>query len=272
MSKQARRFYAFGPFRLDPGQRVLLREGQAVPLTPKAAETLLVLVENAGHLVEKDELMRRVWPDAFVEEGNLSKNIYTLRKVLGQQDDVREHIETMSKRGYRFVAHVKEVGRESAEAPAHPQSQMRVREIRRLEKATAASVPESGPVALPAASESSLAPQLEPSAPGPVRCGVTEMPSRASDRAPGRTDGFPPAVVSARRWPRGKSEGLAWSLAAIGAVVGTGTYLYTHWHPSSKLTDRDTIVLADFTNTTGDPIFDGALRQGCRRNWSSRRF
>lgn len=99
MSIQPKRFYVFAPFRLDSRERVRLRDGQALPVTPKVAETLLVLVENAGHLVEKDELMRRVWPDAFVEEGNLSKNISTLRKLLGHEDNGREYIKTLSKRG-----------------------------------------------------------------------------------------------------------------------------------------------------------------------------
>jgi hypothetical protein len=80
-----------------------------VPLAPKAVETLLVLVENAGHLVEKAELMQRVWPDAFVEEGNRSRNIYSLRKLLGCGVDGREYVETMPKRGYRFVAEVSEL-------------------------------------------------------------------------------------------------------------------------------------------------------------------
>ncbi len=84
MTLQTKHFYAFGPFRLDSEKRVLVRDGTPVPLAPKAAETLLVLVENAGHLVEKDDLMKRVWPDAFVEEGNLNKNISFLRKVSGR--------------------------------------------------------------------------------------------------------------------------------------------------------------------------------------------
>ena len=69
MSKQMSHLYEFGPFRIDVAERQLLREGEAVPLTPKAFETLLLLVESAGHTVEKDELMRRLWPDTFVEEG-----------------------------------------------------------------------------------------------------------------------------------------------------------------------------------------------------------
>ena len=72
---QIKQFYAFGPFRLDSEKRVLVRDGRPVPLAPKGAEILLVLVENAGHLVDKDNLMKRVWPDAIVEEGNLNKNV-----------------------------------------------------------------------------------------------------------------------------------------------------------------------------------------------------
>jgi pentatricopeptide repeat protein len=119
MTLQAKHFYAFGPFRLDSEKRVLVRDGTPVPLAPKAAEALLVLVENAGRLVDKDDLMKRVWPDAFVEEGNLNKNIFFLRKALGEWDGGREYIETVPKRGYRFVAPVSEVTH--AEAVPHPQ-------------------------------------------------------------------------------------------------------------------------------------------------------
>ena len=109
MSLQGKRFYAFGPFRLDSESRVLVRDGVPVPLGPKVAETLLILVEQAGYLLDKDELMQRVWPDAFVEEGNLNKNIFVLRKLLGEWSGGREYIETVPKRGYRFVAPVEEV-------------------------------------------------------------------------------------------------------------------------------------------------------------------
>ena len=120
MTLQTKHFYAFGPFRLDSEKRVLVRDGTPVPLAPKAAEALLVLVENAGHLVDKDDLMKRVWPDAFVEEGNLNKNIFFLRKVLGEWDGGREYIETVPKRGYRFVAPVSEVTH--AEGDPQPQT------------------------------------------------------------------------------------------------------------------------------------------------------
>src|SRR4051794_1118499 len=108
-SKQARRFYAFGAFRLDADERVLFDErGGVVPLTPKAFDTLLVLVENSGHVIGKEELMRRVWPDSFVEENNLAQNISMLRKALGEDGGGQKYIETVPKRGYRFAAEVRE--------------------------------------------------------------------------------------------------------------------------------------------------------------------
>ncbi len=107
MAKQIKHIYEFGPFRLDATERVLFRDGVPVALTPKALETLLVLVQHSGHLVEKDELMKQVWPDAFVEEGGLTRNISVLRKILnnGQEE---QYIETLPRRGYRFTAAVRE--------------------------------------------------------------------------------------------------------------------------------------------------------------------
>ena len=122
MTLQNKHFYAFGPFRLDSEKRVLVRDGTPVPLAPKAAEALLVLVQNAGRLVDKDDLMKRMWPDAFVEEGNLNKNIFVLRNVLGKWDGGREYIETVPKRGYRFVAPVSEVTHAEGDAQAQTSS------------------------------------------------------------------------------------------------------------------------------------------------------
>jgi TolB-like protein/DNA-binding winged helix-turn-helix (wHTH) protein/Tfp pilus assembly protein PilF len=97
---------SFGPFQIDARDRVLRRDGAELPLTLKAAETLLVLVENAGHVVEKDALLSRVWPGTFVEESTLAQNILTLRKTLGKQASGEEYIGTVPKRGYRFDASV----------------------------------------------------------------------------------------------------------------------------------------------------------------------
>jgi serine/threonine protein kinase len=112
MNMETKHLYAFGPFRLDPEERVLLRDGSPVPLGPKVIETLLLLVQNAGHLVDKDDLMKRVWPDAYVEEGNLNKHVFLLRKALGRWDGGLEYIETVTRRGYRFVATVNRVAEE----------------------------------------------------------------------------------------------------------------------------------------------------------------
>ncbi len=105
MSRLTKHFYEFGPFRLDVKERLVLHEGETVPLTPKAFDMLLALVENSGHLVEKNELMQRLWPDSFVEEGSLAQNISLLRKALGESES-QKFIETVPRRGYRFVARV----------------------------------------------------------------------------------------------------------------------------------------------------------------------
>jgi DNA-binding winged helix-turn-helix (wHTH) protein/TolB-like protein/Flp pilus assembly protein TadD len=103
------RRYGFGPFLLDTGEHLLLRDGQAVPLTIKAFELLTVLVENRGHLVLKEELLRQVWPETAVEENNLTVTISALRKALGEGPADRHYIETVPRRGYRFVAEVRQV-------------------------------------------------------------------------------------------------------------------------------------------------------------------
>ena len=113
MSTHSQHLYEFGPFRLDTVEKVLLRDGEPVPLTPKAFDTLVALVQRGGHLVKKDELMKVVWSDAFVEESNLTNNVYALRKMLGQGDNGRSYIETVPKRGYRFTAPVKELPAET---------------------------------------------------------------------------------------------------------------------------------------------------------------
>jgi DNA-binding winged helix-turn-helix (wHTH) protein/tetratricopeptide (TPR) repeat protein len=103
--------YEFGPYRLDPAEQQLLRNRKAIPLPPKVFATLLVLVQNSGRVVAKDELLERVWPDSFVDESSLAQNISILRKALGEGPGVPKYTETVPKRGYRFVADVKIVGR-----------------------------------------------------------------------------------------------------------------------------------------------------------------
>ena len=99
----------FGPFHLDFERRLLWRGKDLIPLPPKALDTLLVLVHHKSEVVSKDELMKEVWPDAFVEEANLAQNIHILRRVLGETVDEHRYIVTVPGRGYRFVAEVREI-------------------------------------------------------------------------------------------------------------------------------------------------------------------
>jgi len=114
MDKVIERLYEFGPFVLDPGERLLRHGAARMELPPRAFDTLLVLVENSGRLLEKDALMRTVWGDTVVEENNLSQVVYLLRKALRDGEDGSRYIETVPKRGYRFVARVQEIDREIA--------------------------------------------------------------------------------------------------------------------------------------------------------------
>jgi TolB-like protein/tetratricopeptide (TPR) repeat protein len=121
MADRSGRVYRFGRFSLDIDDHSLKRDGAPVQLTPKLFELLATLVENAGRLVDKESLLEKVWPDVAVEEGNLTKGVFTLRQVLGQDEQTR-YIETVSKRGYRFVAPLQDARSPTAEPPVLPDS------------------------------------------------------------------------------------------------------------------------------------------------------
>jgi DNA-binding winged helix-turn-helix (wHTH) protein/tetratricopeptide (TPR) repeat protein len=195
MSAETKVLYEFGKFRCDPREHLLLCEGKPVSLSPKSFDILLTLIRSNGQLLMKDDLMRQVWPDSFVEEANLTVNISALRKVLGETPSGQQYIETVPKRGYRFVAPVKEFRGEGPPAPG----------VQTLE---------------------------------PENRELVVAPS-------------PTASVWLRRW---------WLAAALLLVAVLVSVLVSSRH--AVLTDKDTVVLADFTNSTGDPVFDGALRQG----------
>lgn len=108
MSRSASHFYEFGEFRLYPEERILLRGEESVSLPPKVFEVLVALVENSGRVIEKDELIKRIWPDTFVEEATLAQYIFSLRRVLNAGQGERQFIETVPKRGYRFVLKAQE--------------------------------------------------------------------------------------------------------------------------------------------------------------------
>ena len=109
MSAQTKAVFEFGPFRLDPAERLLLSNEAPVPLPPKAFDALVIMVRGRGRLLGKDELLKAVWPDSFVEESNLTQHVSILRKALREGDDGLKYIETVPRHGYRFVAEVREV-------------------------------------------------------------------------------------------------------------------------------------------------------------------
>lgn len=108
MSDPSHPSYRFGPFALDAGKRLLLRNGEPVAVTPKVMELLLALVEHRDRVLTKDELLKQVWGDTIVEEGGLTRNVSVLRKILGEKPDDHQYIVTVPARGYRFVAEVRE--------------------------------------------------------------------------------------------------------------------------------------------------------------------
>jgi len=128
MSEQNRHIYEFGPFRLDAGRRLLLREGEPVKVFPKEFDTLLALVERSGEELDKDELMQRVWGDTIVEESNLAKNISALRKVLGESPSQHQYIVTVPGQGYRFVAGVRAAAFDEVQVHEHTRAELTIEE------------------------------------------------------------------------------------------------------------------------------------------------
>src|SRR5215213_8817662 len=113
MSLPFKQFYEFGEFRLNPGEKILTCGDAPVELTPKGFELLCVFVENHGRLLEKDELMDKIWADSFVEDSNLTFNIRQLRKILGDDAHDPKYIKTVRRHGYRFIANVRQISEEN---------------------------------------------------------------------------------------------------------------------------------------------------------------
>jgi DNA-binding winged helix-turn-helix (wHTH) protein/tetratricopeptide (TPR) repeat protein len=187
-SRTGKEIYEFGPFRVDPEKQTLLRSDEPIALTPKTFQLLLVLVRRGNEVVTKDELMKSLWPDTFVEETNLTRNIFALRKALGEGEQNR-YIITVPGRGYRFAEEVQLVAEREISIAAASHTTVQVR------------------------------------------------------------------VTETKPW--------AWIAAGVVAVliVAVGAWRLLQAAPA-VLTSKDTIVLADFANSTGDPVFDGTLRQG----------
>ena len=217
-AEKERYFYEFGPFRIDRDRRQLLRENQPVTLQRKTFDVLFVLVENSGKVVSKDDLLKAVWPDAFVEESNLSQHIFVLRKTLSDGVEEKRYIVTVPGRGYRFDERVNVVA---------------VGEIL---------VRQAAPKLTDAPKLADEKDRLVVASHTRSRMLVEEEPTPA---LPAKTKGpWIPLVA----------------LSVVASLTAAAAYLYLHRH--RKLTEKDTIVLADVANNTGDPVFDVALRQG----------
>ena len=193
--------YEFGNFRLNTLERVLESAGQPLSVAPKALDVLIVLIENRGRIVEKEDLMRNVWPDTFVEDNSLAFNISVLRKLLGESGAAPHYIETVPRRGYRFIATVAEV-------------------------------------------ESAL-PRVEAAREQEVKPTLLGTPQNTQETA--TTLG-----KLARKW----------AFVSALLILTAAAILTAHFRRTPKLTETDTIIVADFMNKTGDPVFDGTLHQG----------
>jgi DNA-binding winged helix-turn-helix (wHTH) protein/tetratricopeptide (TPR) repeat protein len=200
--------YEFGPFQVDPDKQVLLREDQPVAITPKAFETLLILVRHSREVVSKDELMKALWPDSFVEEANLSQNIFRIRKALGVAPGDERYIVTLPGRGYRFATQVREVVLDGEDLIIGTHSQTQV---------------------------------------------VVEQ----TDEEPGEAVNALPTIPHRRtRWKYVLPVGTLLALLIVGSVF------FLRKRQPIGLREAGSVLIADFTNLTGDPVFDGTLRQG----------
>lgn len=208
MFNKGRHFYEFGPFRLDPDRRTLQRQGQAIPVQPKALEILLVLIQNSEKVVLKDDLLKTVWPDTFVEESNLAQNIFVLRKTLGDAAGANRYIITVPGRGYRFAERVQVVAEEpdSLIVESHSRSRLVVEET--------SAAPNVGPKSL---------------------------------------------TVKAPRVRTSQKVGLGILCAGLllALLYGGSAYL----RKPAPVQEADLILISDFVNTTGEPIFDDTLKQ-----------
>jgi len=187
-SPNVRELYEFGPFRVDPEKQVLQREGEFIPLQPKTFQILLVLIRHNQEVVTKDDLMKAVWPDTFVEEANLSRNIFMLRKALGENPPEQRYIITVPGRGYRFAEN--------------------------------------------------------------VRC----VQERQLSIVAARHEKVEIQLAQPKPWRQ-------IAVAAI-VVIAVAAATWRYFRRGTILTEKDTVVVSDFTNSTGDPVFDGTLREG----------
>ena len=253
MPQQPQHFYEFGPFRIDVIRRLLHRNGEVVPLTPKTFEVLLALIESPGETVEKDELMRRIWPDSFVEEVNLAYHISLLRKALGERRNEHNYILTISGRGYRFVAAVKEPQPERAGLISHRNeieaesdigsrfSESKIGDGQNVDQGVAVEVNSERPVP-----------------PDGRNLQAIEAGEKMASVEVDSTVGATPSSESLISWITRRKRWVTLAVAAL--LIGIGV-LTSSVNRKPALTEADSIILEDFVNATGETIFDGMLKQ-----------
>lgn len=251
MMKPQRQRYEFGPFRLDPSERRLTREGQIMPLTPKVFDTLLLFVENSNLLLTKDEMIGRLWPDSFVEESNLAQNVSMLRRALGEQPDGKPYIETVPKRGYRFTAEVRRrveeqpsvAGGESAFPQAGPELAGAL-ELRASEAAEAAAAAIRQPIneSVPRALASGSADQAPP-----ATARGADFPSASN----GAKSSITPLVMAAGR----RKHVAVWAAIALIVIAG-GAYLLFRSPSPSRSEVKVRLAVLPFRNLGPDKNAD----------------
>ena len=225
MINKEKHFYQFGPFRIDPNHRLLLRDAKPVPLQPKAFDILVVLLENSEKVVLKDDLLKAVWPDTFVEESNLAQNIFVLRKALGDSVGANRYIITVPGRGYRFAEKVQLVGEDARKAEG--------------EEAAA----EEGV----SAQEDNLIVESH------TRSRLVVEQTAAIATAP---------AISDQRALAGRRHDKRWiAVLAAAVLLVLVAVVIPYQRRPSPLKEADLVLISDFVNTTGEPVFDDTLKQ-----------
>jgi eukaryotic-like serine/threonine-protein kinase len=279
MSSTGSSLLHFGAFEADLATGELRRNGRTVKLQPQPSKVLALLLERQGELVTREEIRQRLWGNASIDfEHGLNFAIKKLREALGDDAERPRYIETLPRRGYRFIAPLEPVGNLAAQrhVPQQPATtpKYRVSSIaegfRPWHKATRVEGAGAGALAVPAPPDVEAPPANSAAA---LLASGTAAPAVRNSAIPvagvlpslgvGREHGQEPVLREAKHARAAARRRWVLALIAMVALVGAaGLYIYTHFRSAPKLSDQDTIVLADFTNTTGDPVFEGTLRQG----------
>jgi DNA-binding winged helix-turn-helix (wHTH) protein/tetratricopeptide (TPR) repeat protein len=223
--------YLFEKFELDDADFCLFQEGRRVPLEPRALRVLLLFVQNPGKLLTKDVILETVWKTTFVEESTLTRAVAILRKQLGDDPRAPTYIETIPTLGYRFIAKVETSSNtEAAETQAEAKTILEV-----------PVVPETH----------SLVPGADQDGGTPLQL-LQTMPANET---------LPAGSSTPRQQSRSIVPG-SWYILLLLLLAATGTLLWRKSHHRTIREDKKTIVLSDFDNSTGDPVFDGTLREG----------